>query len=286
MPLAAARGAHAAGIQRIAALRRQPRISPRGRAKTLASRPERALYSVSTFVDMRIRAVAEGLFVAYYRVSTAKQGRSGLGLEAQQAAVADWLNGGNWRLIAEHTEIESGKRADRPALLQAMSVCHDTGAKLIIAKLDRLSRDVHFLSGLRQAGIEFVAVDMPDANRFTIHIMAAIAEHEREAISARTKAALAAAKARGQRLGGKRANTPPPDWRAGQATIAAQTAARARRLAPLIAELQAAGHTSLGQLSRELAARHIRTVRGGQWSAMAVRNLLGQIAALPPSAGK
>jgi DNA invertase Pin-like site-specific DNA recombinase len=223
--------------------------------------------------------MAEGLFVAYYRVSTAKQGASGLGLEAQKAAVADWLNGGAWRLIAQHTEIESGKRADRPALTQAMDTCRNTGAKLIIAKLDRLSRDVHFLSGLRQAGIEFVAVDMPDANQFTIHIMAALAEHEREAISARTKAALAAAKARGQRLGGRRDNAPPPDWRAAQQAIATRTTTRARQLAPLIAELQAAGHTSLGQLGRELTARHIRTLRGGQWTATAVKNLLTQIRA-------
>jgi DNA invertase Pin-like site-specific DNA recombinase len=228
--------------------------------------------------------VAEGIFVAYYRVSTARQGRSGLGLEAQRQAVTDYLDGGNWTLIAEHTEIESGKHADRPELLAAMDACRRTGARLVIAKLDRLSRDVHFLSGLQKAGIEFVAVDMPTANRFTVHIMAALAEHEREMISARTKAALAAAKANGRKLGGKRVNRRTglpdpsvPDWHKSQASIRQRVEARARDLAPLIAELQVAGHTSLRELARALNARHIRTPRGVPWSASTVRALLAQI---------
>jgi DNA invertase Pin-like site-specific DNA recombinase len=231
--------------------------------------------------------MAEGLFVAYYRVSTAQQGRSGLGLDAQRKAVTDYLNGGGWTLIAEHTEVESGKHADRPQLAAAMDMCRRTGARLLIAKLDRLSRDAHFLLGLQKAGIEFLATDMPHANRFTVHVMAALAEQEREMISARTKAALAAARARGVKLGGRRISrltglpdTSLPDWTKSVEAIQARTEARARDLAPVIARLQAAGQTSLRQLGRGLAEQHIRTLRDGQWSAAAVRNLLHQIATL------
>ena len=143
-----------------------------------------------------------GKFVSYLRVSTKRQGESGLGLEAQRAAVETWLNGGDWTLCEEHVEVESGKRDDnRPALAKAFDACRAFNAKLVIAKLDRLSRDAHFLLGLEKAGVEFVAVDMPHANRLTVGIMALVAEQEREAISQRTKAALAAAKARGTRLG-------------------------------------------------------------------------------------
>jgi DNA invertase Pin-like site-specific DNA recombinase len=150
--------------------------------------------------------MAEGRFIAYYRVSTDKQGKSGLGLVAQRSAVLDYLDGGNWSVIAEHTEIESGKRSDRPVLAKALKDCKLRGATLVIAKLDRLSRDAHFLLGLEKAGVDFVAVDMPNANRLTVRLMAVIAQEEREMISARTKAALAAAKARGVKLGGVRPN--------------------------------------------------------------------------------
>jgi DNA invertase Pin-like site-specific DNA recombinase len=168
--------------------------------------------------------VAMGRFVAYYRVSTAKQGRSGLGLDAQREAVRAYLNGGNWTLLAEHTEVESGKVDDRPELTNALHTCRLTGATLVIAKLDRLSRDAHFLLGLEKAGVEFVAVDMPNANRLTVRLMAVIAQEEREMITARTKAALAAAKARGVRLGaGKVARL----LTTGQATQALQDCARA-----------------------------------------------------------
>src|ERR1700749_1934972 len=144
--------------------------------------------------------VAMGRFVAYYRVSTAKQGRSGLGLDAQREAVRGYLNGGNWMLLAERTEVESGKVDDRPELKAAIKTCRLTGATLVIAKLDRLSRDAHFLLGLGKAGVEFVAVDMPNANRLTVRLMAVIAQEEREMIAARTKSALAAARARGKKL--------------------------------------------------------------------------------------
>src|ERR687884_1412512 len=148
--------------------------------------------------------MASGRWVAYYRVSTAKQGASGLGLEAQREAVAGYLNGGNWQLAAEFVEIESGRKNDRPELAKALAMCRRIGATLIIAKLDRLARNVAFVSNLMESGVEFTAVDFPTANRLTIHILAAVAEPQREMISARTKAALAAAKARGTKLGNPR----------------------------------------------------------------------------------
>jgi DNA invertase Pin-like site-specific DNA recombinase len=155
--------------------------------------------------------MAQGKFVAYYRVSTAKQGRSGLGLEAQQEAVRAYLNGGSWQLVAEVVEVESGKRNDRSKLAEALRLCRLHGATLIIAKLDRLARNVAFISNLMESGVEFTAVDFPQANRLTVHILAAVAEHEAKAISTRTKDALAAAKARGVRLGGDRGNLPAVD---------------------------------------------------------------------------
>src|SRR5919112_422238 len=157
--------------------------------------------------------MAEGAFVAYYRVSTERQGRSGLGLAAQRKAVEDFLNGGNWRLVAEFTEIESGKHSDHPALAKAFQACRLRRAKLVIAKLDRLSRDAHFLLGLEKAGVDFVAADMPTANRLTVGIMAMVADEERRMISKRTKEALAAAKARSVTLGGHRGSIISADAR-------------------------------------------------------------------------
>src|SRR3954453_14212198 len=145
--------------------------------------------------------MASGKWVAYYRVSTQKQGASGLGLEGQREAVAGYLDGGNWQLAAEFTEVESGRRDDRPELAKALATCRRLGDHLIIATLDRVARNVPFVSNLMEASVEFVAVDFPTANRLTIHILAAVAEHEREMISTRTKAGLAAAKARGTKLG-------------------------------------------------------------------------------------
>jgi DNA invertase Pin-like site-specific DNA recombinase len=144
----------------------------------------------------------KGKFIAYYRVSTAKQGRSGLGLEAQRRAVEDYLNGGRWKLLQEFTEVESGKHAhDRPQLTEALHLARVTGATLVIAKLDRLSRNAAFLLTLRDSGVSFVAADLPDANHMVVGVMALIAQHEREAISKRTKEALQAAKRRGVILG-------------------------------------------------------------------------------------
>lgn len=150
-------------------------------------------------------------FVSYLRVSTDRQGWSGLGLEAQRVAVVAHLAGGDWTLLDEIVEVESGKAtADRPQLARAMALSRLTGTTLCVAKLDRLSCDAHFLVGLDKADVAFVAMDMPNANKLTVGIMALVAQQEREAISARTEGALAAAKTRGTRLGGYR-NVPPPD---------------------------------------------------------------------------
>lgn len=220
--------------------------------------------------------MAEGRFVAYYRVSTARQGRSGLGLEAQQAAVRGHLNGGTWSLVAEVIEIESGKRADRPKLAEALRLCRLHKATLIIAKLDRLARNVAFVSALMEAGVDFVAVDFPQANRLTVHILAAVAEHEAKAISDRTKAALAAAKARGVKLGGDRGHMPtiaPQGYAASLAVRQARATDRAADLLPVIAEIRAAGAASLQAVADALNARGITTARGGEWGPTQVRRI-------------
>jgi DNA invertase Pin-like site-specific DNA recombinase len=218
-----------------------------------------------------------GKFVAYYRVSTQRQGRSGLGLEAQQSAVRTYLNGGDWRLVAEVVEVESGKRKDRPKLTEALKLCRLHGATLIIAKLDRLARNVAFTSNLMESGVDFQAVDFPQANRLTIHILAAVAEHEARVISERTKAALAAAKRRGVTLGGYRGGTITKAMRkAATATREKRADDRAADLAPTIAELQAAGATSLRAIAAGLNARQIPTANGGQWSAVQVSRVLSR----------
>ena len=147
------------------------------------------------------------IFVAYYRVSTARQGASGLGLEAQREAVASHVASVGGRILAEHVEVESGKSSDRPVLADVMRQCRLTGAILLIAKLDRLSRDAGFLIGLRDAGVDFLAADMPNANRLTVGIMALVSEQEPEALSARTTAALAAPTAPGRKLCGRHSGT-------------------------------------------------------------------------------
>jgi DNA invertase Pin-like site-specific DNA recombinase len=228
--------------------------------------------------------MASGNFVAYYRVSTVEQGRSGLGLEAQQQAVRTYLDGGCWKLIGEHTEVESGKLRDRPQLKSALEQCRLTGSTLVIAKLDRLSRNVAFLAQLMDSNdVQFVAVDNPHATRFTLHILAAVAEHEAAQISARTKVALAAARTRGQRLGGWRptrkdgkARTPPGAFQAAAAAAwKAKANERAARVLPIARELQAQGQ-SLRQIAAELTARHVATLRGKAWSASSVHRLLAR----------
>src|SRR6516164_2276317 len=209
---------------------------------------------VSTLVQANvaedITMVTSGKFVAYYRVSTQKQGRSGLGLEAQRQAVAEFLNGGDWKIVAELTEVESGKKSDRPELVKALAMCRLHGARLVIAKLDRLSRNAHFLFGLQEAGVDFVAADMPNANQLTVGIMAVVAQDEAKRISERTKAALQAAKKRGTKLGGFRGFMPTA--RMGKLSAEARgdrAEARATDLAPIIKELQAGRNESQGHCS-------------------------------------
>jgi len=217
-------------------------------------------------------------FIAYLRVSTTKQGESGLGLEAQQAAIA--VHVAHATLLATYTEIESGKRCDRPELAKALEYCKLTGAVLVVAKLDRLARDVAFIANLMKSGVEFVACDMPIANKLTLHILAAVAEDEAERISARTKAALAAAKARGTILGGYRGVALSGQARAaGRRSQVAAANDRASRLRDVVAALKAEGRTTLGALAEGLNARRISTARGGSWSPPQVRNLLARLAA-------
>lgn len=206
-------------------------------------------------------------YVAYYRVSTDRQGASGLGLDAQRQAVARQVNGGD--LTAEFTEIESGRRhTNRPQLLAALEECRKSRAVLLIARLDRLARNVAFIANLMESGVDFVACDMPQANRLTIHILAAVAEHERDMISQRTKAALIEAKRRGTRLGNPRID---------EARALAAAAHRASRPAPevltLMTEWRGQGKT-LRAIANDLNRLNIRPVRGRQWYASSVRNLL------------
>lgn len=222
--------------------------------------------------------MSEGKFVAYYRVSTQKQGRSGLGIEAQRKAVEDFLNGGSWQLIKEFVEVESGKKADRPQLAKALQACRVHGARLVIAKLDRLSRDAHFLLGLEKAGVDFTAADMPTANRLTVGIMAMVADEERRMISARTKAALAAAKRRGVKLGGDRGVKPTDRARAAATkALREQAQSRADDLSGIVQELQASGLTSLRGIAEGLNSRGIPTARGASWSSPQVMRLLERL---------
>lgn len=224
--------------------------------------------------------MANGGFVSYLRVSTDRQGKSGHGLEAQRAAVAGYLNGGSWTLINEFVEVESGKRDDRPELAKALALCRVHDATLVIAKLDRLSRDAHFLLSMQKAGVRFVAADMPFADNFTVGLMAMVAQKERETISANTKAALKAAKDRGAKLGGLReGQVLTDDMRAaGRAARTDKANARAVDLAPVIAELRVAGVTTLSAIAKALTQRGIRTPRGKDvWSEVQVSRLLARL---------
>jgi DNA invertase Pin-like site-specific DNA recombinase len=227
--------------------------------------------------------MASGKFVSYLRVSTERQGRSGLGLEAQRKTVEDYLNAGAWHLLREYVEVESGRRNDRPQLAVALAHAKATGATVVIAKLDRLARNVAFISNLMESGVEFVTADMPMANRLTVHVLAAVAEHEREMISQRTKAALGAAKARGKRLGNpngaralRAAGAGQPGWKSGAIGNQAAADRFARRLAPVIDAIRVEGIMSLEGIADELNARGILTARGGRWYATTVRNLLAR----------
>jgi DNA invertase Pin-like site-specific DNA recombinase len=209
------------------------------------------------------------LYVAYYRVSTDKQGRSGLGLDAQRHAVTSFV-AHKGTIRAEFTEIESGRKSDRPQLAAALELCRKQKATLLIARLDRLARNVAFISGLMESRVDFVAVDMPEANRLTIHILAAVAEHEREMIAKRTKDALQAAQARGVRLGNP---NPRPAAQQGIRVLQAQTAQYHATIRPLLEQLRQQGY-GLAASARELNQRRVPTARGGAWYPTSVRNIL------------
>lgn len=212
-------------------------------------------------------------YIAYYRVSTQRQGRSGLGLEAQRKSVEDYLNGGHWTLVSEFVETESGKNNDRPALKQALEACRKHKAKLVIAKLDRLARNVAFIANLMEANVEFIAVDMPMANKLTLHILAAVAQHEGEMISARTKAALQAAKRRGTILGS-------PSLAVARKLAIRRLKANADQFAgnvlPVIQTIQRSGVTSLNAIAQELNSRGVKTARGGTWTHVQVAAVINR----------
>jgi len=212
-------------------------------------------------------------YVAYFRVSTAKQGRSGLGLEAQQEAVKHYAD----RIIHSFTEIESGKNDSRIQLAAAIELCRTSGASLLIAKLDRLSRKASFLLTLRDSGVQIIAADMPNCSTLEYGIRAVIAQNEREEISKRTKAALDAAKARGVKLGTK---SPAISSAAGVAALQANADQFAQKVLPIIRDLKAAGYTSLRQIAAALTERQVQTVRGSiNWSASQVSNIIAREAA-------
>lgn len=211
-----------------------------------------------------------GEFVAYYRVSTQRQGASGLGLDAQKTAVQSFVLGVRGQIVAEFEEVESGGDNTRPKLNQAIRLAGTRKATLVIAKLDRLARNVHFISRLMESGVEFVAADLPHANKLTIHIIAAVAEYEREMIGKRTKAALAQAKARGIALGNPNASA--------QAVHASQVASRqadqfARANWPYIRAALSAGIGSHSRIASLLNQQGVRTQRGRDWTPTGVANV-------------
>lgn len=215
--------------------------------------------------------------VAYYRVSTQRQGQSGLGLEAQKSAVETYLAGNSdAELLEEFVEVESGKKNDRPKLQNAIALCKATGATLLIAKLDRLSRNAVFLLSLKDSGVQFVACDMPHADELTIGIMALLAQKEREMISERTKAALAAAKKRGVKLGGYKSNGFGGDYTLGGKAAAAKADEYATSIAGYVRQGQKTG-MSLRQLAEFLNRKGIRTARGTTFRGQTVKNLIARL---------
>ena len=220
----------------------------------------------------------DGRFVVYYRVSTDKQGKSGLGLEAQKSTVMNYLNGGNHEVVGEYTEIESGGKIDRPELEKAIRDSRLKDARLIVAKLDRLSRDLGFITTLQKAGVRFTVAEMPDATELTIHIYAAMAQHERKLISQRTKEALARAKANGKQLGN-------PCLHRGERIPGSGFPAHAHEVRTKNADEFAMGiqgvirercgdKGSLREIAECLNQANYRTARGGLWHATSVKRIL------------
>src|SRR5260370_25070699 len=225
--------------------------------------------------------MAQGRFVSYLRVSTDRQGKSGLGLEAQRAAVENYLNGGKWKLINEFLEVESGRRSDRPKLAEALAMCRAHRAALVVAKVDRLARSQSFLSRILEAGVDVRFCDLPQiegpTGRFLLQSMMSVAELEAGMISARTKAALAASQARGKKLGGFRgpAGT-AADLTKARAARSSAADAQSDALAPILARIDPAGARSLRTDAAALAAGGVPTPsRRGEWTAKAVSRLRG-----------
>src|ERR1041385_8889781 len=230
--------------------------------------------------------MAKGKFISYLRVSTDKQGRSGLGLEAQRAAVEAYLNGGKWTLVAEYVETESGKRTDRPKLAKALAHAKAIGATVVFAKLDRLSRNVDLLRSLVASDVDLVFCDLPHVpagamGRFLLTQMASVAELEAGLISERTKAALAAAKRRGVRLGNPNGARTLRGKQVGNdaavAKIKAEATDRAENLRVIVQDLKAQGITSVRAIAAALNDSGVRTPRGGDWHATSAARLLERL---------
>jgi DNA invertase Pin-like site-specific DNA recombinase len=216
-------------------------------------------------------------FVSYLRVSTKRQGQSGLGLAAQRDCISAYVQSVEGKQVAEYTEIESGKRKDRPELAKALASCRIHGAVLIVAKLDRLARNNAFVANLLESGCEFVAADFPQANRMMLQLMSVIAEYEAKLISDRTRAALAQAAKRGVQVGGYADNCAEIARKGNKASAQVRSAGaqqRAKDLAPVIAELRSTGATSLAQIAEGLNSKGICTARGSQWSPAQVYRVL------------
>lgn len=223
-----------------------------------------------------VNDMATGNFISYYRVSTTKQGKSALGLEAQKETVMNFLNGGSWSLLDEFVEVESGKKDDRPQLMKAIKLCQLKNAKLVVSKLDRLSRDLHFITSLQKSGIKFVVAENPEANELTVNIFAAMAQHERQLISKRTKDALAQAKKRGVKLGN-------PAILKGQQIDGSGDTTKARlvktdnandfamKMKEIIEDIIASENNTLRAIAKELNSRSFTTRRCNEWTANAVR---------------
>jgi DNA invertase Pin-like site-specific DNA recombinase len=260
---------------------KQARFSPVPAKLTLRQTLKRAIRGLTIPIALGIVGIMTGKFVAYFRVSTTKQGINGLGMDAQRNSVMNYLNGGNWRLIAEFAEVESGKRKDRPELAKAVAHCRKEGATLVIAKLDRLARNAAFLLNLRDSGVDFIATDMPHADKFTVGIMALVAEKERDLISQRTREGLAAARRRGIKLGNPR---PAQALIAARAVNLARADAYATGLLPVVQEIRAAHVTALRGIARCLNARGFNTPNGKAFQPQSVKNLVrraGSLAAAP-----
>ena len=229
-------------------------------------------------------ASSNGKFIAYYRVSTKRQGKSGLGLEAQRQAVETYLNGGDWQIVGEFVEVETGKRSDRPELDKALAAARLHRAALVVSTVDRLTRRVSFLSKLLDANVDVRFADLPQiegaTGRFLLQQMVAVAELEAGMISKRTKEALAAAKKRGVKLGGDRGFRPSAKVRAkALAKIEERVAERAADIEPAIRELQASGAQSLRAIAAGLTERGIETARGERsWSPTQVARVLARLA--------